>query len=373
MTILALIVLLLCLAYYITVGLFRIGFKRHTLASSSIPNTADKLAVSVIIAMRNEEELIAMCIHSVLKSKSSGPIEIIVVNDHSQDRSVDIVSELASSHPSLQLLESSGAGKKAALKVGIESAKHPIIFLTDADCILGENTITSMLSEFDEEVDMVTGPVLFSNSESIFVKMQNLDILGLVAIGAGSLKMGLASMCNGANLAFKKDSFEAIGGYQGNEHISSGDDLFLMHKFYEKSASSVRFCSKLDAIVYSKAETQLKPFIAQRRRWASKGRSYDSFKLRQLGVLVLLVNLGILILTASMFWRVDLVYFLLGSLLLKLLADFRLLHAVCKHFKKKELLRYFLPEQVLHIPYTVFIGITGQFGKIDWKEREVAR
>lgn len=377
MIVLAFMVLVLSLAYYISLGLFRIGFRQHIkdgqAESENLADQAERLPVSVIVPMRNEEKHIEKCVHSILDSNLDRPFELIVVDDHSTDQSKELVSQIAVSTESLRLLESDKEGKKAALQVGIDSAKHPLLFLTDADCILRSNTIKSMVEKFTDGVEMVTGPVLYGNAKSTFVKMQNLDLLGLVAVGAGSLKMGMASMCNGANLAFTKAGFEMVGGYQGNEHISSGDDLFLMHKFYDRSPSSVRFCSEPEAIVETIAEKDLGSFIAQRRRWASKGRAYTNSKLRLLALLVFLVNFGILTMSLSIIWRPDLKYFLLASIVFKLLADFRLLYAACTHFNKKLLLSYFIPEQLLHIPYTVFIGISSQFGRIMWKERELAR
>ena len=39
-------------------------------------------------------------------------------------------------------------------------------------------------------------------------------------------------LCNGANLAYKKSIFRELNGFEGNSHISSGDDIFLMEKAY---------------------------------------------------------------------------------------------------------------------------------------------
>ena len=41
-------------------------------------------------------------------------------------------------------------------------------------------------------------------------------------------------MCNGANLAYTKNAFNAVGGFKDIDDIASGDDMLLMYKIDQK-------------------------------------------------------------------------------------------------------------------------------------------
>jgi hypothetical protein len=55
-------------------------------------------------------------------------------------------------------------------------------------------------------------------------------LLSLQGATIGSFGIGKGFMCNGANLAYKKSLFQELNGFQGNDTIASGDDVFLLQK-----------------------------------------------------------------------------------------------------------------------------------------------
>ena len=89
------------------------------------------MLVSVVIPNHNGEQFIAECIESVL-GQTYKEIEIIVVDDHSTDRSVLEISKYAGR---VTLLNSSQRGACFARNLGIQSAKGPLIALLDSDDI----------------------------------------------------------------------------------------------------------------------------------------------------------------------------------------------------------------------------------------------
>ncbi len=89
-----------------------------------------------------------------------------------------------------------------------------------------------------------------------------------VTIGSFGFKNPLLS--NGANLAYSKVAFLDVNGFSGNDHIASGDDIFLLEKMKKAFPKQVQFLKSKEAIVSTKPQKNWKDVINQRIRWASK-------------------------------------------------------------------------------------------------------
>ena len=99
-------------------------------------------------------------------------------------------------------------------------------------------------------------------------------------------------MCNGANLACRRDDFFKVGGYEGNLHIASGDDEFLMRKFRTHYPDGIRLIADPDAIVTTAPQHTCRSFISQRIRWAGKWRHNPDPLARITAVLVVMIQLA---------------------------------------------------------------------------------
>ncbi|MBI4467600.1 MAG: glycosyltransferase [Acidobacteria bacterium] len=94
------------------------------------------LQVSAIVPARNEEANIAGAVESL--AEQTVPVEIIVVNDGSTDRTGAILEELRQRLPQLRVLEAPDpppgwTGKNYAAACGVEQSQAPWLLLTDAD------------------------------------------------------------------------------------------------------------------------------------------------------------------------------------------------------------------------------------------------
>lgn len=69
---------------------------------------------------------------------------------------------------------------------------------------------------------------------------------------------------------FKKQAFIDLGGYQGHEHIASGDDVLTMEKFLLSPVHKITYVQHPYATVYTPLETQWDSFFYQRMRWMKK-------------------------------------------------------------------------------------------------------
>jgi len=221
-----------------------------------------------------------------------------------------------------------------------------------------------------KNLHLVSGPVEFT-FDNVFEKMQALEFLGLIGIGAAAIKMGTPNMCNGANLAYRKQVFAEVGGYSGNEQLSSGDDEFLMHKIFKKYPQQVGFLKNITALVQTEPQHKTEGFIQQRKRWVSKSVHYNNKLITVLMALVYLYHVSLLAsFVAAFFYPVWLNIFIV-IFMLKVITEGVFLYSVLKMFKRTSLLLWLIPAQPLHLLYVLYIGLAGQFGTFEWKGRNV--
>ena len=71
----------------------------------------------------------------------------------------------------------------------------------------------------------------------------------LQGITAASVTQDFHTMCNGANLAYRKRSFENVNGFEGIDHVATGDDMLLMHKIRQREPGSLHYLKSKHAIV----------------------------------------------------------------------------------------------------------------------------
>jgi len=331
---------------------------------------------SIVIPARNESANIKACIDSILaQNYPINCFEVIVIDDFSEDDTAFIVSSMQALHENVRLLKLSDffkqdeiqSFKKKAIEKAVVHAKGDWIITTDADCIVPPNWL-SLYHQYiiKESPVFVAAPVMFIPEKTVLNTFQVLDFLALQGITAAAVGAGKHSMSNGANLAFEKSAFIAVGGYQGVDQIASGDDMFLMHKMKKTLSNRIGYLFHPDAIVLTKAMPNWKDLIMQRIRWSSKARFYDDESIFWVLLLVYLYNFIFLILLLSGQYQL-----LCISLAFKTFFELYFLDSVSRFFKLQPSLQYFILFQPLHIAYTIIAGLFGQVKTYTWKGRRV--
>lgn len=336
-------------------------------------NKVADIKISVIIAARNEEDNIASLLDALEKqSYQKKHLEIIVVDDHSTDNTISGIKKFAAVRL-IELKEDvANSYKKKAIEKGIAAATGDFIITTDADCIPGPEWIQTFAFFIQErKAVFVAAPVVFTNSNSPLQIFQALDFMVLQGITGASVYKGAHSMCNGANMGYAKQAFHDVNGFSGIDNIASGDDMLLMHKIASKNPGGVYYLKSKEATMMTQPMTNWKKFFNQRIRWASKAKFYDDKRIFAVLILVYLFNLSFLALMIVSVWCPYYWLWLGGFLLAKTIVEFPFIFSISKFFNKTSLLKYFLFFQPLHIFYTIFSGILGQFGKYEWKGRKV--
>jgi cellulose synthase/poly-beta-1,6-N-acetylglucosamine synthase-like glycosyltransferase len=190
-------------------------------------------------------------------------------------------------------------------------------------------------------------------------------------ITAASAALKLGNMCNGANLGFRKEAFEQVGGYTGIDHIASGDDMLLMHKIYQLDPKRIHYLKSIEAIVQTSIQPSWKDFFNQRIRWSSKADQYKDIKLTIILLLVYLFNLSIFLLFLTCLF-VPYIWSTLGMVLfVKVYIELLFLFSAAQFYGKIKELLVFPFLQPIHILYILIAGFLGKFGQYEWKGRKV--
>lgn len=329
--------------------------------------------ISVIIPARNEEKNIRQLLESLdQQTYPKDLFEIIVVDDHSTDTTAAIVQQF----PAVKLIRLTdnniNSYKKKAIETGIAAATGELIVTTDADCLPPTGWL-QIIAAFKQQTNAVfiAAPVSIHCNSSIVQLFQSIDFMVLQGITGAAVYKKQLSMCNGANLAYERNAFYKVGGFAGIDKIASGDDMLLMHKIANQYPGQVHFLKSKDAIVATAPMPTWKDFFNQRIRWASKAAKYDDKRILPVLLLVYLFNLSFLVLFMGGFWNHYYWIFLLILWVLKTMVELPLFSSVAEFFNKQWALKLFFFFQPLHIIYTVASGLFGQFGKYEWKGRQV--
>jgi len=336
--------------------------------------------LTIIIPARNEEDYIEQCLLSILQNDyPSNLFEIIVADDFSTDNTLQIVQKLQQQFSNLKLVQIQkfvsgklNSYKKKSIETAIIHSSYDWIITTDADCKVSYNWLNLFNSYIQKNnVVFIAAPVKFINDGSFLSIFQCLDFISLQGITAASVSAGFHNMCNGANLAYKKEAFYDVNGFKDVDNIASGDDMLLMHKIEQRYPGKIGYLFNKEAIVETAPMRDWKSFINQRIRWASKATNYSDKKIFLVLLLVYLTNLCLFLLPFVSFLNTRLLFYWVILLLIKTSCELVFMLPVAKFFGQQKLLWWFPTMQPFHILYTVVSGWLGKFGKYEWKGRIV--
>lgn len=333
-------------------------------------------SVTVIIAFRNEESTLS-CLLEKLKHQDYplGKWNIIFVNDHSTDKSVEILKAGINGFNSAVILNlpEGLSGKKSALAFGAQNTGAELLIFTDADCLPGKKWISSIVSGYERYLPvLISAPVIMEYEPDFFSRFQALEFLSLVGSGAASFGQGNPIMLNGANLAVRRDIYIENQGLIKNR-VTSGDDIFILLGLKKKYPGGLIFLKCRDAIIRTFPLHGLRSFFSQRIRWVSKARYYRDLKLIATAILVFMVNF---LLMMSLVFGIFIPRYLLlfGCVfILKSAVDYIFLRKVADFTGQRELLKYLVFSQAIYFLYTGITGFIGNFVSYRWKERKICK
>lgn len=326
-----------------------------------------KCFISIVIAARDEERNIAACLESVLHQDCEpASFEVIVVNDHSTDRTEEICRQFEQRFTNLRHFNAAESptlrGKTNALDQGIAQAKGDIIMVTDADCTVPSTWVAATAKRYGRNVGIVGG-LTVQKAESWFEGMQSLDWVYLLGVAASTISLRIPLSTIGNNLSFRKSAYDEVGGYR-TLPFSVTEDFVLFQAIVGTGKWDYLCPVDPEVLVTSQPCRTLKELVRQKQRWGKGG-----LDMRLSGFLVGALGFGLnallllALLTSSLLWFI-------GGLAIKMGGDYIFLHSILKRQSLLDLLRFFLPFElyfisyVLVLPFLVFLG-----GPVVWKGR----
>jgi cellulose synthase/poly-beta-1,6-N-acetylglucosamine synthase-like glycosyltransferase len=370
------VILIIILIYLALIGMLSNGFDKIT--EFNLSDKVPKTAFTIIIPFRNEQNHLDTLLKSLINlNYPKRLVEVILVDDDSEDKSQEVIKKVlksnATSNFQIRVIKNvrvSKSPKKDAITTAISRAKYDWIITTDADCIVPKY----WLDTYDEyiqsnEVHCVIGPVSIKNTSSFLQRFQALDFLSLQGVTIGGFGIKRPFLSNGANMAYLKHEFESLNGYNGNNHVASGDDVFLLEKFLGHNKKSVGYLKNNKCIVRTSTEESLKHLIQQRLRWASKTSKTSNNFTKFVGLIVFLANLSCVLLIpltaiGIIFPRTAVLLFIL-----KFSIDFLLLFKASRFFKQEQLLVSYPFASLIYPFFSVYIVFLSLFAPFNWKGR----
>lgn len=222
--------------------------------------------VCAVIAGYNEEEVIEATLATVWGSYPR--LEIIVVDDGSQDRMAELASRFARRHEGVLVLSRPDrGGKSSGMNTALPYTRAEVVVVIDADSVLGENSIWEIVQPLaDPDVGAVAGNVVVRNPfDSLATLMQAYEYLSTIFIGRMiTARMNMLGIVSGAFGAFRREALDRVGGWD----VGPPEDLDLTLAIRKQG---YRIACAPYAQCLTEAPVNWMTLIRQRLRWERSG------------------------------------------------------------------------------------------------------
>jgi cellulose synthase/poly-beta-1,6-N-acetylglucosamine synthase-like glycosyltransferase len=321
---------------------------------------------SILVSFRNEKDNLPNLLQSLSELNYPKELfEVIFIDDNSTDNYT--IPHQSYSHSIIQNKSDSLAPKKDAIELGIQQAKNEWIVTTDADCLVPKNWLLSFDQYIQSQptVQMICGAVFTQTDHRFLQDFQLLDFMSLQSTTLGSFGISMPFMCNGANFCYHKSLFEELNGFEGNIHLASGDDVFLLQKALKKHTKQVHYLNTKENTVLTQPVSSWNALLKQRIRWASKTSAYKSIYPKILAFVIFYGNIAFIIAVLSLIFTPNLGFLIVAKIIFDFVLILQSSHLAPKfHFKN-----YLLSSLVYPI-FTLLIGINVLFVKqYTWKNQ----
>ncbi len=346
-------------SYAFLIGLFLLGryWAKKKEKESTSNNSLDHL--TVLIPFRNESENLKKLLDSIRGLKSF-PKEIIFIDDHSEDDSRELLQNLPFPNVVLQL-SANEKGKKSAIAKGIQNCSTEFVITWDADI--------QMLPDYFEFLkthlwtDLVILPAEMRGSKLVpgfFAMDYQLQTQANVALSA----IFRPITASGANLLFRKSTYEEVEKKRNDFAIPSGDDQFLL-KAFRVQKKSISLLTDPNLKVFTNAPETLIEGLNQRKRWLSKSAKVGDNFATAFGLFVLMVQMTYYAFACYQMFLGNWGGTILMILIKGELDAFLCTYAFQEQFNTLQVFFY----QLVYPFYMLYLLVFGFVGKVSWKGR----
>ncbi|MCS7106304.1 MAG: glycosyltransferase, partial [Candidatus Aenigmarchaeota archaeon] len=220
--------------------------------------------ISIIIPTYNEEKTIAKTLEKLKKiNYPKNKLEIIVVDDGSEDKTYEIAKKFASKR--VKVFKKARKGKASALNFGIKKAKYEFVAVMDADSYLEKDTLKNCIKYFEKDVAAVTCAVLAARKKTFFEKMQNMEYMLIASMRKAEEFPNVIGATPGAMSVYRKKILKKLGGFDEKNLV---EDVEIAWRIV---ANGYRIRMSLDSKAYSFCPSNFKKWWNQRIRWTVGG------------------------------------------------------------------------------------------------------
>jgi cellulose synthase/poly-beta-1,6-N-acetylglucosamine synthase-like glycosyltransferase/peptidoglycan/xylan/chitin deacetylase (PgdA/CDA1 family) len=216
--------------------------------------------VSILVPAYNEAVGIEAAVRSLAGSDYPG-LEVIVIDDGSDDGTADIVESLAI--PAVRVVRQPNQGKAVALNTGIANARAGILVMVDGDTVFQPDTVASLVQPFqDERVGAVSGNTKVGNRKGLLGRWQHLEYVVGFNLDRRMYDLLLCMpTVPGAIGAFRRTALEAVGGVS-TDTLAEDTDLTMA-----VNRAGYRVVYEQRAVAWTEAPSSLSALWRQRYRW----------------------------------------------------------------------------------------------------------
>ncbi len=360
MHILKIIAVLSLFAYILYLLRGVIGFsKTRSFIPNNIPN---KTKTAIIICARNEEKTIEHCLKGILHQDFDMQlVEIMFFSDGSTDNTFSIADSVLKQYPvRSQLFKiDKSQGKKRCITSAITLSQSELIICRDADTYTDNpNWLKTIVSFYEEKgSEFIIAPLEIENKNGFLAQLQHYENSALAILTGGYSFYKKAFLCNGANLAFTKKTFEKVGGYKNHIDINSGDDVLLLEDVKKINPETVAYLKNPNAVVFTYPLKTFRKLMEQKVRWASKFDKNPNQINAFLGIIVCLVHVFSLFYLIKPIFAHHIPLFGIIFICLRVLIDFLLLFLASRYYNRPLKWLWFLPLSVFYSFYVILTTI----------------
>lgn len=252
-------------------------YSRLAWGRTAKPSGQELPGVSVIVCARNEDTNLKQHLPLLLRQDYPA-FEVIVVDDNSDDGTVEYLYYLAEKEPLLKRVKVGNvnkpmAGKKFPLTLGIKAAQYPVVLLTDADCApASDQWIRTMMQGYQAPTEVVLGYAPFHKLAGWLNKTIRFETFFAGMNFLSYAKAGMPYMGVGRNLSYKTEMFFRYGGFADHRELPSGDDDLFINKIARRK--NTRVVTDSNSFMYSAPKETWTDWKYQKQRHLSTARYY---------------------------------------------------------------------------------------------------
>jgi cellulose synthase/poly-beta-1,6-N-acetylglucosamine synthase-like glycosyltransferase len=275
---------------------------------ATIARSELSVPVSIVVPAYNEQEVILESVRSLLGSHYAA-FEVVVVNDGSTDRTLEVLSHeyglvpdrriprarletkpIVGSYRSprderLVVIDKVNGGSRAdAVNAGLRYARYPLFLAVDADTLLDVDALPRLVREFQVRPETVAlgGIVRIANGSTVeaghvteartprqlLVNLQIVEYLRAFLVGrTGWSRIGAVLIVSGAFGIFRRQEVVDAGGYDPDSFAEDAELVVRLHKLCRDRGQPYRIGFIADPVCWTEAPSSLRALRSQRHRW----------------------------------------------------------------------------------------------------------